>query len=264
VVPAMRAVSAAPLEASAAAISTTIRAAFATTVTVAAAMGTIGPAIRASAASAKTSAITAAVASAALWALEAGTWIGADAGEIFARRVRIARAAGFAGQQHGVIFHNRFHRRAVCGSSRHGFRGNVFDGFVVSEVGALGFSQLRAIFLSVGFLACFALMFLMAGFRGELCFVGFLFRVFAVFAFFTLILLFFGFSFVVAVFLALGNFMRFVEGFGFVLVKIRATDKRVGFGARLRLFVLRLHQASGERDRLFIAEGRSRVARGLG
>src|SRR5258707_3580603 len=104
------------------------------------------------------------------------------------------------------------------------------------------------------------MMFGLAGFRGKLRFVDFLFRVLAVF---TLFLFFLGF-FVVAVFLALCNFMRFVECFGFVLVKIRATDKGVGFGARLSLFMLGFHQASGERDRLFIAEGRSGIASRLG
>jgi len=136
----------------------------------------------------------------------------------------------------------------------------VFDGFVVSEVGALGLSQLCAIFLSADFLACFAPMFLMAGFCGELRFVGFVLRIFAVFAFFTLILLFFGFFFVVAMFLALGNFVRFVEGLRFVFVKIRAPDEGVGFGARLGLFVLGFHQAGGERYSLFIAEASGAVA----
>jgi hypothetical protein len=51
----------------------------------------------------------------------------------------------------------------------------------------------------------------------------------------------FGLFFVVPVLFVLGNFMRFVEGFGFVFVKIRATDKSVGFGARLSLFVLGFH-----------------------
>jgi hypothetical protein len=267
--PAMRAVAAATLEASTAAIRaaitapirapirTAIRTTVATTLTVAAPRGPIGAPIRASAASSETAAITAAVASAALRALEAGARIGADAGEILARRVRIARAAGFPGQKHGVIFHNRFDARAVRGGGRHGFRRDMFDGFVVSEVGALGFRQLRAIFFSVSFLACFALMFLMAGFRRELCFAGFVFRIFAVF---TLILLFFGFFFVVAMFLALGNFVRFVQLLRFVFVKIRATDERVGFGARLGLFVLGFHQAGGERYSLFIAEASGAVA----
>jgi hypothetical protein len=272
VMPAMRAVAAAPLEASTSAIRaaitapirapirTAIRTTVATTVTVAAPRGPIGAPIRASAASSETATITAAVASAALRALEAGARIGADAGEILARCVRIARAAGFAGQKHGVIFHNCFDGGSLRDRGRHGFRRDVFDGFVVSEVGALGFGQLRAIFLSVGFLACFALMFLMAGFRRELCFVGFVFRIFAVFAFFTLILLFFGFFFVVAMFLALGNFVRFVQLLRFVFVKIRATDERVGFGARLGLFVLGFHQAGGERYSLFIAEASGAVA----
>jgi hypothetical protein len=105
VMPAMRAMSAAPLEASAAAIRTAISA----TVTVAAAMGTIRAPIRASAASTKTAAISAAVASAALRALEAGTRIGADTCKILARRVRIARAAGLSRQKHSVIFSNGFH-----------------------------------------------------------------------------------------------------------------------------------------------------------
>ena len=105
------------------------------------------------------------------------------------------------------------------------------------------------------------MMFGLAGFRGKLRFVDFLFRVLAVF---TLFLFFFGFFFVVTVFFALCNFVRFVEGFGFVLVKIRATDKGVGFGARLSLFMLGFHQASGERDCLFIAEGRSGIVSRLG
>src|SRR5260221_13983675 len=94
--------------------------------------------------------------------------------------------------------------------------------------------------------------------------VGFLFRIFAVLTRFPLVLLLFGFFSVWAMLLALGNFVRFVEGLGFILVKIRATDQRVGFRARLRLFVLGFHQSSGERDRLFIAEGRSAVARRFG
>ena len=108
--PTMRAVATATLEASSAAIRSTITAAIGTAIrsTVAAAMGTIGTPIRASAASTETPAIAAAVASTALRALEAGTRIGADAGEIFARRVRIARAAGFPGQKHGVVFDDGF------------------------------------------------------------------------------------------------------------------------------------------------------------
>src|SRR5260370_42143040 len=104
------------------------------------------------------------------------------------------------------------------------------------------------------------MMFGLDAFRGKLRFVDFLFRVLAVFTLF----LFFGFFFVVAVFLALCNFVRFVEGFGFVLVKIRATDKGVGFGARLSLFMLGFDKARGERDCLFIAEGRSGIASRLG
>jgi hypothetical protein len=110
--PAMRPMAAAALEAPTAAvrsaITATIRAAIGTAIrsTVAAAMGTIGTPIRASAASTESAAITAAIASTALRALESGTRIGADAGEVFARRVRIARAAGFAGQQHGVVFND--------------------------------------------------------------------------------------------------------------------------------------------------------------
>jgi len=111
------------------------------------------------------------------------------------------------------------------------------------------------------FLACFGMMFGLAGFRGKLRFVDFLFRVLVVF---TLFLFFFGFFFVVTVFLALCNFVRFVEGFGFVLVKIRATDESVGFGARLSFFVLGFDKARGERDRLFIAEGRSGIVSRLG
>ena len=110
--PAMRTMPAATLEASTAAITATIRAAIATTVTVAAAMGTIGTPIRASAASAESAAITttitAAVASTALRALEAGTRIGADAGEIFSRSVRITRAAGFSRQKNSVVFNDGF------------------------------------------------------------------------------------------------------------------------------------------------------------
>src|ERR1700741_4952264 len=105
------------------------------------------------------------------------------------------------------------------------------------------------------------MMFGVAGFRGKLRFVDFLFRALAVF---TLFLFFLGFFFVVTVFLAFGNFVRFVEGLGFVLVKILATDESVGFGARLSFFVLGFHQASGERDCLFIAEGRSGIASRLG
>ena len=97
----------------------------------------------------------------------------------------------------------------------------------------------------------------MAGFRGELCFARFVFRVFAVF---TLFLFCFGFFFVVPVFLVLGYFMCFVESFGFVLIEIRATDKRVGFGARLGLFVLGFHQAGGERYSLFFAKASGAVA----
>jgi len=96
----------AALEASSAAITATIGTAIRSTVT--AAMGSIGAPIRTSAASAETAAVATAVASAALWALEAGTRIGADAGEIFARRARIARTARFAGQKNGVILNDSF------------------------------------------------------------------------------------------------------------------------------------------------------------
>ena len=71
---------------------------------------------------------------------------------------------------------------------------------------------------------------------------------------FALILFFFGFFFRVAVFLALRNFVRLMESIGFILVKIRASNERVRFGARLRLFVLGFHQACRQRDGLFIAE----------
>jgi len=264
--PAMRAVAAAatfeaPSTTIRAAITATIRTAiWATitrTVTVAAAMRTIGAPIRASAASAESTSITAAVASATLRALESGTRIGADAGKIFARRAGIARSAGFPRQKHGVIFNDGFDGGAVRGASRKSFRRNMFDGFVVSQVGALGFGQLRAIFRRVSFLTSFGMRFRVAGFRGELCFARFVFRVFAVF---TLFLFRFGLFFVVTVFLVLGDFMCFVESFGFVFIKIRATDKRVGFSARLGLFVLGFHQAGGERYSLFFAEAGGAVA----
>jgi hypothetical protein len=255
--PAMRAVSAAPLEASTAAIRTAIAA----TVTVTAAMRTIGAPIGASAASPEAAAITAAVASASLRALEAGTRIGADAGKILTRRARIARTTGFAGQENGVIFYDCFDSGAVRRRGRKRFRCNVLDGFIMSKVSALGFGHLRAVFCRVIFLASFGMRFRVAGFRGEPRFARFVFRVFAVFTSFLFIL---GFFFVVAVFLVLGNFMRFVEGFGFVFVKIRATDERVGFGARLGLFVLGFHQASGQRHSLFITEGWGGVAGRLG
>ena len=269
--PAMRAmaVSTAALEASTAAIAATIRTTIratiwttvATTVTVASAMGTIGAPVGASAASAESSAITAAIASTALRALESGTRIGADAGKILARRVRIARAAGFPWQKHRVIFDDSFDSGTLGrGCGRHGLRRNVLDGFVVSKVGALGFGQLGAVFFRASFLARFGLSFCVAGFRGELGFVGFFFRIFAVFAFFPLVLLLFGFFFVVAVLFVLCYFVRFVEGFRFILIKICATDERVGFRASLRLFVLGFHQAGGERDSLFIAKAGGAIA----
>jgi len=128
----------------------------------------------------------------------------------------------------------------------------VLDGLIVSEVGALGFGQLRAVFFRMDFFASFGLSFRVAGFRRELCFARFVFRVFAVF---TLLLFCFGFFFVVPVFLVFGYFMRFVQRFRFILIKIRATHQRVGFRAGLRLFVLGFDQASGQRYSLFIAEG---------
>jgi hypothetical protein len=172
--PAMRAVAAATLEASPAAIRTTIRATIRTAIratvrapitapiTVAAAMGTIGAPIGASAASAETAAIAAAVASAALRALEPGTRIGANTGKIFAWRARIARAAGFPGQKHGVFLNNGFDGCAVGRSGGKRFRRHVFDGFVVGQVSALGFGQLRAVFWRVRFLACFGMRFRVA------------------------------------------------------------------------------------------------------
>jgi hypothetical protein len=141
--PAMRTVSAATLEASTAAIAAAISA----TITVATALGTIGTSVGASSASPETAAITAAVASAALWALEAGTRIGANAGKIFAWRAGIPRTAGLPWQKHGVIFYDCFDRGAVRRDrSRHDFGCNVLDGFVVRKVSALGFSHLLAIF----------------------------------------------------------------------------------------------------------------------
>ena len=260
--PAVRAmpVSAAALEASTAAIPAPVWATVWTAIraTIATAMRTIRTPIRASSAAPETSAITATVASTALWALETRTWICADAREVFTRSVRITRAAGFPRQKNGVIFNDGFDGGTIgrrCG--RHGFRRNVLDGLVVSKVGALGFGHLRAVFLFVTSLARFGLSFRVAGFRGELCFARFIFRVFAVF---TLFLFCFGFFFVVSVFLMLRNFMRFVEGFRFILIKIRATDKRVGFRASLRLFVLGFHQAGGERDSLFIAKASGAIA----
>jgi hypothetical protein len=141
--PAMRTVSAATLEASTAAIAAAISA----TITVATALGTIGTSVGASSASPETAAITAAVASTALWALEAGTRIGANAGKIFAWRAGIARTAGLPWQKHSVIFYDCFGRGAVRRDrSRHDFGRNVLDGFVVRKVSALGFSHLLAIF----------------------------------------------------------------------------------------------------------------------
>jgi hypothetical protein len=221
-------------------------------------MRTIGAPVGASTTSAETAAISATVASAALRPLETRTRIGADAGEILTRSVRITRAAGFPGQKHRVIFNDGFDGGTIGrGCGRHGFRRNVLDGLVVSKVGALGFGHLRAVFLLVSALARFGLSFRVAGFRGELCFARFVFRVFAVF---TLFLFCFGFFFMVPVFLMLRNFMRFVEGFRFILIKIRATDERVGFRASLRLFVLGFHQAGGERDSLFIAKTSGAIA----
>jgi hypothetical protein len=258
----------AALEAPPAAITATIRATIratiwapirptiwttvATTVTVPSAMRTIGTPIGASTPSAESPTITAAVASAALRSLETGTRIGANAREILTRRVRITRSTGLSRKQNGVIFNDRFDGGTLGrNSGRHGFRCHVLDGFVVSQVGALGFGHLRAVFLLVSALARFGLSFRVAGFRRELCFARFVFRVFAVFTFF---LFCFGFFFVVPVFLVLGCFMRFVERFRFILIKIRATDQRVGFRAGLRLFVLGFDQASGQRHSLFIAE----------
>jgi hypothetical protein len=133
----------------------------------------------------------------------------------------------------------------------------VLDGFIVSEVRSLGFCHLCAIFTLVPFFDPFGMGFCVAGFRGELGFARFVFRVLTVF---TSVLFFFGFFFVVAVLLVLGNFVPFVERLGFILVKVRATNERVGFRARLGLFVLGFDQASGERHSLFIAEGCGAVA----
>jgi hypothetical protein len=98
--PAMRAVATATLEAPPAAITATIRTAIRAPVwaTITASLGTIGTPIGTPAASAEPATITATVASPALWALEAGTWIGADAGKILARGAGIARTAGFSRQ----------------------------------------------------------------------------------------------------------------------------------------------------------------------
>ena len=256
------AMSAAPLEASSAAVPATIRPAISTAVTIASAMRTIGAPVGASTASSEPAAITASVASAALRALETRTRIGADAREILTRCIWITRRTGFPGQEYGVLFDDRFDGGTVGRHSRrHGFRRNVFDGLVVSEVGALGFGHLRAVFFRVRSLACFTVMLFVPGIGGELFFARLRF---SFFPFFLLVLLFLGFFFAVAVFFALGYFVRFVESLGFVLVKIRATDKRVGFSARLSLFVLGFHKPGGERNRLFIAEGRSRVARWFG
>ena len=260
----------AALEAPPAAITASIRAAIrapirtpiwttvATTVTVASAMRTIGAPVGASTASAETAAITTTVASAALRALEARTRIGADAREILTRGVGITRRASFPRQKNGVIFDDGFDSGTVGRhSGRHGFCRDVLDGFVVSKVGALGFGHLRAVFLLVSALNRFGLSFRVAGFRGELCFARVVFRVFAVF---TLFLFCFGFFFVVPVFLVLGYFMRFVERFRFILIKVRTTDQRVGFRASLRLFVLGFDQASRERDSLFIAKACGTIA----
>jgi hypothetical protein len=140
----------------------------------------------------------------------------------------------------------------------------VLNGFIVSEVGAFSFGQFHPAFPCVLFFAGFLMRFGMAGFSRELCLARFSFRVLAVFAFFPLVLLLFGFFLVVAVLLAFGNFMRLVESLSFVFVKIRSTNKRVGFGARLRFFVLGFYQAGRERDRLFIAQCWSYVARRFG
>src|SRR5208337_2425039 len=160
VMSAMRAVAAAgaTLEASPtavwSAITSPIRATICAPVTVAAATeGAVGTSLGASAASAETAAIAAAVASAALRALETGTRVGADAGKILSRRAGIARPTSFPWQENNVFFDDGFDCGAIRSGSRKRFRRDVLDGFVVSEVGAFGFGQLRAVF-RVG--PCFA------------------------------------------------------------------------------------------------------------
>ena len=124
------AMSAAPLEASTAAISATVTTA----------IPAIGAPIGASASAPESTAITAAVASAALRALETRTRISANAGEIFARGAGVAWRPSFSRQKNGVLFNSGLDDGAFRGGcNRHVFRRNVLYGFVVSEVSALGF-----------------------------------------------------------------------------------------------------------------------------
>lgn len=249
-----------------AAVASAIRATICAPVTVAAATeGAVGTSLGASAASAETAAIAAAVASAALRALETGTRVGADAGKILSRRAGIARPTSFPWQENNVFFDDGFDCGAIRSGSRKRFRRDVLDGFVVSEVGAFGFGQLRAVFRVGPCFAALLMSFRVSGFGGELPLagLGFCFRVFAILACFTLILLFFG-LFVVAVLRVFGNFVRFMEGFRFIFVEFSAANEGIGFGARLGLFVLGFDETRGERNRLFIAEARGAVANRFG
>jgi len=91
--------------------------------------------------------------------------------------------------------------------------------------------------------------------------VDFLFRVLAVF---TLFLFFFGFFFVWPCSSRSAISCASWRASASSSSKIRATDESVGFGARLSFFVLGFDKARGERDCLFIAEGRSGIVSRLG
>src|SRR5262249_14977984 len=170
----------------------------------------IAPAVRTSTAVPSTE--SSAIAPAALWSLEARTWIGPNAREILARRSRSTRRARLPRQQDHVFFgaglsHYSF---AACGN---GFRFHVLERLFVSEIGAFclaqfGVLQLMSFFLFVGMLRKTSL-------SDELC-LGFV-----------LLHNMFFLDFVVSVLVldVLVALVRLVQIFRFILVEIGAAHQ---------------------------------------
>jgi len=175
---------------------------------VTAAVPTAIPAIRPSAPVASTESSVIAIPSAALRPLETRTRVAADAREILAGRSGFMRTTCLARQKNRVIFNRGFDRRTrrrCCGQR---FRFHVFDGFFVSEVGALGFCQFDVLSFLVRCFALFVVTFLMSRFGGELFLVCFLLRLFALVM--LVLVVFFFLVVMVAVLFAFRNLVRLV------------------------------------------------------
>lgn len=193
-------------------------------------------------------------ASPALWPLEAGTRVAADAGRItphkfLARCARTARAARFAGKEHDVVLDARFAGGALCR-----------NGFVLPFPGALPTffaieSRLRRLdhflmfFLLLTIFALFALVLFLFGFffaALRLLPLGFLGKVFLGQMVLGVMCVFVSFLVKILVLFLVGLFAFFI--------KDRAAYVRIRFGPRLGLFMLGFNQPRRERGEFFLAK----------